>query len=431
MADDQTFHDDIEAYGSRLSCLPGRHARPSRLDTTRALRRQRRALGRDPRRRVVRDGPSGRVRRAAVRRGLRGMPLAGLDGDPGRRAMAVRLPSRHLARPRCARGPRRGARRLRRARRAARATRRAAGDRHQHVQRVQQLGRPQPLHRRQGGVVPPAVRAGDDRAATEVERDDRKARPTPVRRGARRRRRRSTRSTASANGYPGYMGSSRWFTYERRFVEWAEARRVRARLRRLDRSRRRPGDRRRATRWCSASVTTSTGRQAQRDTVEAHVRGGGNYVSMSGNTMFWQVRLEDDGDTHGLPQVLGPRDRSRRRRRTARRRCRGCGPTRWSAGRRRRSSARGRRSGCTAASARRRRAARGFTVYRDDHWLFAGTGLRYGDLLGADDGVVGYETVGCRWTFDDHQLPVRPAATDRQTTSRSSRSRRRSNLGDG
>jgi hypothetical protein len=47
-----------------------------------------------------------------------------------------------------------------------------------------------------------------------------------------------------------------------------------------------------------------------------------------------------------------------------------------------------------------------FTVYRNDHWMFDGTGLRYGDLLGADDGVVGYETVGCRLGFDDHQLPV-------------------------
>jgi hypothetical protein len=52
------------------------------------------------------------------------------------------------------------------------------------------------------------------------------------------------------------------------------------------------------------------------------------------------------------------------------------------------------------------RGSGGFTVYRNDHWMFAGTGLRYGDLLGADDGVVGYETVGCRLQFDDYQLPV-------------------------
>ena len=46
-------------------------------------------------------------------------------------------------------------------------------------------------------------------------------------------------------------------------------------------------------------------------------------------------------------------------------------------------------------------------MYRDDHWLFEHTGLRYGDVLGARDGVVGYETVGCRIQFDDYQLPVR------------------------
>ena len=38
--------------------------------------------------------------------------------------------------------------------------------------------------------------------------------------------------------------------------------------------------------------------------------------------------------------------------------------------------------------------------------MFAGTGLRYGDLLGVDDGVVGYETVGCRLGFDAYQLPI-------------------------
>jgi hypothetical protein len=36
----------------------------------------------------------------------------------------------------------------------------------------------------------------------------------------------------------------------------------------------------------------------------------------------------------------------------------------------------------------------------------ADTGLRYGDVLGSDDGVVGYETVGTRFTFDEVNLPV-------------------------
>lgn len=38
--------------------------------------------------------------------------------------------------------------------------------------------------------------------------------------------------------------------------------------------------------------------------------------------------------------------------------------------------------------------------------MLDGTGLRYGDVLGADDGVVGYETVGTRFAFDDVNLPV-------------------------
>jgi len=38
--------------------------------------------------------------------------------------------------------------------------------------------------------------------------------------------------------------------------------------------------------------------------------------------------------------------------------------------------------------------------------MFAGTGLRYGDLLGAAHGVVGYETVGRPIDLDEYQLPV-------------------------
>jgi hypothetical protein len=45
-------------------------------------------------------------------------------------------------------------------------------------------------------------------------------------------------------------------------------------------------------------------------------------------------------------------------------------------------------------------------VYRSDHWLLEGTGLRYGDVLGADHGVVGYENVGTRYALDDRNLPV-------------------------
>ena len=40
------------------------------------------------------------------------------------------------------------------------------------------------------------------------------------------------------------------------------------------------------------------------------------------------------------------------------------------------------------------RGVRGFPVYRPEHWAFAGTGIYYGDLLGADGHVFGYEVDG-------------------------------------
>ena len=52
-----------------------------------------------------------------------------------------------------------------------------------------------------------------------------------------------------------------------------------------------------------------------RDTIEAYIAGGGNVAFLSGNTAFWQVRLEDGGDTmvgykdSGPPPRPAPQDR--------------------------------------------------------------------------------------------------------------------------
>jgi hypothetical protein len=43
----------------------------------------------------------------------------------------------------------------------------------------------------------------------------------------------------------------------------------------------------------------------------------------------------------------------------------------------------------------------GYTVHRDGHWLFEGTGIGYGDVLGARATVVGYECDGCVFTYRD------------------------------
>lgn len=242
------------------------------------------------------------------------------------------------------------------------------------------------------------------------DRDDRKARPVrwgeePDIEGA------AYQALRFARGYPGFMGSTGWYTYERRFVEWAEAQGIEldyAISSDLD-------DGSQALEGYELVLGVGHDEywsQAQRATVEAYVAGGGTYASCSGNTMFWQVRLEghaDQGDTmvchkyaaHLDDPVMHDGDPSTTATMTGM----------WAdpvvgrpetaflgAG-----SAWGlyHRFGRAVA-----RGAGAFTVYRDDHWLLAGTGLRYGDLLGATDGVVGYETVGCRLNFDEYQLPI-------------------------
>lgn len=141
-----------------------------------------------------------------------------------------------------------------------------------------------------------------------------------------------------------------------------------------------------------------------RDAVEAFIAAGGNVAFLSGNTSFWQVRLEDGGDT-----MVGYKDTARRQ-----------DPLRhsnpelltgmWSDPTINRpesfmtgvSFTRGgyaRQAGCTP------RGQRGYTVWRPEHWLFEGTDLRYGDLLGDEHCVVGYECDGCELTLE-HGLPV-------------------------
>lgn len=243
----------------------------------------------------------------------------------------------------------------------------------------------------------------------EVDRDDRKARPVrwreePDADGTIFQRYRAE------HAYPSAIGSTGWFTHGRRFVEWAEAAgydfdyAVSSDLERdpavLD----------------GYDLVVGAGHDeywsaGQRRAVETHLQRGGNLVSFSGNTMFWQVRLEDD--THGTAMVChkyrahiddpvvaaGRPDEM-----TGMWADPMVARPEWSvlgAG-----SAFGLYHRFGAATPR---GIGGFVVYRPDHWLLAGSGLRYGDVLGADDGVVGYETVGCPITLDEYQLPVAAA----------------------
>ncbi len=144
-----------------------------------------------------------------------------------------------------------------------------------------------------------------------------------------------------------------------------------------------------------------------RDTVDGFLDGGGRAARFAGN-FLWQTRLEDGG----------------RRQTCYKYRARGEDPayrsgdvsratTAWEAPEIGRPGAatfglnalRGLYAGWGGCSPR---GARGFPVYRPEHWAFAGTGLSYGDLLGAEGHVFGYEVDGLEYEIRDG-LPY-PAA---------------------
>jgi len=236
-----------------------------------------------------------------------------------------------------------------------------------------------------------------------TERDDRKARPVrwdeePDPDGMIYQRYRAERALPAA------IGSSGWFIHERRFVEWAEGAGYTfdyAVSSDLD-------DDPDALDGYAAMVSVGHDEYwsaPQRDTLERHLARGGHLASFSGNTMFWQVRLTDDGamichkySAHRVDPVLGTEAESTMAGMWAdpvvgkpEAMVLGAGSAWGLYHRFGRATARG---------------VGGFIVYRDDHWLLDGTGLGYGDVLGARDGVVGYETLGCHLQFDEEHLPV-------------------------
>jgi hypothetical protein len=145
-----------------------------------------------------------------------------------------------------------------------------------------------------------------------------------------------------------------------------------------------------------------------RDAVEQFVRAGGNAVFLSGNTSFWQVRFDDDHSMTGFKDQFAKDpvyDTDRQHLLTSM----------WSdhlIGRPENqmtgvSFSRGgyHRIGKVVANG-----SGGYTVYRPDHWVFEGTDVVYGDLVGGSSVVVGYECDGCEFTFRDG-LP-RPTGAD-------------------
>ena len=236
-----------------------------------------------------------------------------------------------------------------------------------------------------------------------TERDDRKARPVrwdeePDPDGEIYQHYRGERALPAA------IGSSGWFIHERRFVEWAEGAgytfdyAISSDLAEVDGI------------LDGYDLVVSVGHDEywsarQRNTLEAFIQRGGNLTSFSGNTMFWQVRLTDIGSMICYKYKGHTEDPALSDGRTEEMSGMWADPlvNRPEASILGAGSAWGLYHRFGNANAR---GIGGFIVYRDDHWLLEGTSLRYGDVLGARDGVVGYETLGCHITLDDEHLPI-------------------------
>ncbi len=144
----------------------------------------------------------------------------------------------------------------------------------------------------------------------------------------------------------------------------------------------------------------------QRAQLDAFVEGGGNLAVFSGNTGYWKVRWEDDGDTLIAHKWNGEANDPL----WADPSTRGDATHLWS------HPAFGRPEAevtglsflyggyhrivmCVA------RGTAAYTVYRDEHWALEGSDLYYGDAFGGDVPLLGYENDGCPIRFDDDGLP--------------------------
>jgi hypothetical protein len=201
-----------------------------------------------------------------------------------------------------------------------------------------------------------------------------------------------------------WSSSAGWHNWERRFVRWAEANGFK-----LDYAINSDLELRPAL-LDHYRLLVSVGHDeywswGMRDTLDRFVERGGNVAFFSGNAVYWQVRYEDEGRTmvchkyvardkdpvmgtdrqHLLtslwsdPLIGRPENQT-----TGLSFCRG-GYVRIGRGVPRSSGA--------------------YTVCRPEHWVFAGTDLRYGDVLGLGSHIVAYEVDGCEFVLENG-LPI-------------------------
>lgn len=134
-----------------------------------------------------------------------------------------------------------------------------------------------------------------------------------------------------------------------------------------------------------------------RDSLESYIDAGG-HVARFGSNYVWQVRFEDNGDTqvcYKIPDADPLFETDQQHLLT----------TAWECPLVNRPGAEtlglnGISSGVYSHwSAFTPRSSGGYTVYRPEHWVFQGTDLYFGDVMGSEATIVGYELDGVTFTF--------------------------------
>jgi hypothetical protein len=197
---------------------------------------------------------------------------------------------------------------------------------------------------------------------------------------------------AYAHGYSNKYASAGWASYDRHFFHWAERAGFAVDLASQHELHFHPE----VLRGYDCVVCVGHDEYwtwEMRDAIDDYVERGGRVARFAGNFM-WQTRLEDDGKRQVCykyrARAEDPVFRSADPARTS---------GSWEAKEVGRPGAStfglnatdGLYAGWGGCAPR---GVRGFPVYRPEHWAFDGTGLYYGDLLGAEGHAFGYEVDG-------------------------------------
>jgi hypothetical protein len=217
------------------------------------------------------------------------------------------------------------------------------------------------------------------------------------------------RTWARAHGVSDWCGGAGWFTYERTFARWAERSGFRVDVATGPDLELHP-DVLHGTRLYVSAGHDEYWSWGMRDVFEAFVAGGGNAAILSGNTCFWQVRL--DADHEGMTGYKYRADEDPKAGTPDERLLTGC----WSDRRVGRPETQTigltfTRGGYARYGLGAPESPGGYTVHRPEHWAFDGTGLGEGDAFGDAHAIAAYECDGCAFEVDADGLPV-PTGAD-------------------